>query len=1021
MTKYTLRAGLSLAALGALGAIGIMATPAYAQSADTTNTNANQQSSTDETIVVTGQRAALRSAQNIKRNADEIVDSIVADDIGKLPDRSVTEVLQRVVGVTIDHTYRDISGNTDPEHFAVEGAGVAIRGLTYVRSEINGRDSFTANGGRSLSFDDVSPELMAGVDVYKNPSAEQIEGAIGGLVNLRTAMPFDFSGARVGLSAQASWGDLNRNVPPKPSASILLSDRWSTGIGDIGVLLDLAHSESATRTDGIELEPFFPRVSSLEPATSWIPAGQTVWVPRGGVSWRTLAFDRKRDGAYGALQWRPNESLETSLTFFRSAYQFHWDEDAIFPAANPYTVTPKCTGTAPNVTCTSFTFGANGQLISGELSDPTDGGLPFNDDVRSADRHSVTTDVSWNTRWDVNDRLAFKSDLQFVRSTTNAGDFTVATGVNLPSETMNLGGGVPTASVDQSFLTDPSNYYWAFTMDGFSRAVGKEWSWRGDADYTIGDGFFKSIRAGVRATERDALTQVSEPGNGYNWAAVTQTWQVGWYVPNLAYLPQFPAPYQVYAFPNFFNGNESLPSKVVFPATSLATGWPQTFATLQNFQTILCQQLNPSCVNGWAPAGTGSQDAGLNTQDERTYSAYLVARFGADSGPLPFDGNIGVRVVRTLDTAHGFLSVSSFSIPNPLPPGHTANEYVALNAFYSPINERNTYTDVLPSLNLRFHLTDNLQARVAVAKAIARPDFSQLQAFTTLSSGIDSGSGVQTFGGSASGNPMLKPTRSNQFDATLEWYFAPTGSLTGAVFYKDLSDVIINQVFTVTANDANGAPHEFTTSGPVNGANGTVKGFELAYQQYFDFLPGALKGFGLQANFTYVDSERTLYTPVPAGTYCSTSLSLALNGCDTDGRTFGNLPLQNLSKYAYNLSLLYDRGPLSARLAYSWRDKYLMAVNVNGTNGGNGLNTDPSSPSYGQQNVPFGLPTWAHAYGQLDGSVFYKLNDHLTFGFEAQNLTDAIYKELQQQHIGMLGRAWYDSGRRFTAQIRASF
>ena len=117
-------------------------------------------------VVISGQRAALQSAQKIKQNADEIVDSIVADDIGKLPDRSVTEVLQRVVGVTMD---RSMTG--DPQHYAVEGSGVAIRGLTYVRSELNGRDSFSANGGRSLNFEDVPPELMAGVDVYKNPSA----------------------------------------------------------------------------------------------------------------------------------------------------------------------------------------------------------------------------------------------------------------------------------------------------------------------------------------------------------------------------------------------------------------------------------------------------------------------------------------------------------------------------------------------------------------------------------------------------------------------------------------------------------------------------------------------------------------------------------------------------------------------------------------------------------------------------------------------------------------------------------
>src|SRR6185312_10173697 len=131
------------------------------------------------------------------QDADEVVDSVVAEDIGKLPERSVTEVLQRIVGVTMD---RSMPG--DPQHYAVEGSGIAIRGLTYVRSELNGRDALSANGGRSLSFTDVPPELMSGVDVYKNPSAEQIEGGIGGLVNLRTALPFDFRGKKGALSVE---------------------------------------------------------------------------------------------------------------------------------------------------------------------------------------------------------------------------------------------------------------------------------------------------------------------------------------------------------------------------------------------------------------------------------------------------------------------------------------------------------------------------------------------------------------------------------------------------------------------------------------------------------------------------------------------------------------------------------------------------------------------------------------------------------------------------------------------------
>jgi TonB-dependent receptor len=1003
-----LRSNATAIALGATGIVGgLSATPVHAQTASPATPNDGL-----EEIVVTGQRAALESAQQFKQNASEIVDSIVAEDIGKLPDRSVTEVLQRIVGVTIDHTYRDIAGNTDPEHFQVEGAGVAVRGLSYVRSEINGRDSFTANGGRALSFDDVPPELMAAIDVYKNPSAEQIEGAVGGLVNLRTAMPFDFKGLHTSASIGGTWGDLSRGQV-KPQISGLISDHWDTPIGEFGALLDVAYSESMTRTDGIETSPFFPRVSSLEPTTSWIPAGQTVWVPD-GFSWRTLRYKRTREGIYGALQWRPTENLETELTVFRSTYKFHWDEDAIFSQTNPYNITPAAG--------TSFTTAPNGMLTSGVLTDPADSGMPDNDDVRSADRHSNTTDVAWKTRWHVTDRLKLTTDVQLVRASTLADDFTVATGVNVPSQTVSLGNGtgIPNITVDPAFLTNPANYYWAFTMDGLSRSDGKEWSWREDADFTIGDGFFKSIRAGVRWSDRSAFTDVSEPGNGYNWQAVSQTWMLGWYEPNLAYLNQFPAPTSTYGFPNFFNGRVGLPSAVVFPATSLATGWPATFQTLQGFRATLCAQLNPSCNYVFTPAAFGpASNGGINTQDERTYAGYFTVQFGGNVGSVPFDGGVGVRIVKTSDRADGYISMPAFVVPSNQPGG------IAFPGFALPETATQSFTNVLPSLNIRFHLTDQLQARLAVAKALARPDFSQLQAFTTFSSSISS-TGVQSFTGTANGNPYLKPTTSDQIDGTLEWYFAKSGSLTGAVFYKKLHDVVVNQLIDTTVTDAAGNPHTFATTGPINGANGDLKGFEIAYQQYFDFLPNLLKGLGGQLNYTYVDSHRTLKTPV-TGKYCDSgngtndTLNVNLNGCDTNGQTFGDLPLQNLSRNAFNVAMLYDRGPVSARLAYSWRSKYLMGVNVNSANGTNGLNTDPASPNLGQQNLTYGLPVWGDSYGELDGSIFYNFTQHFTVGFTATNITDSLYKELMQQHIGMMGHAWYDSGRTFAAQFRVTY
>jgi TonB-dependent receptor len=1004
-------------ALGALSLLGAASTvPALAADATPADNNSSSSSQPGDQlteVVVSGQRIALDSAQHIKENATEVVDSIVAADIGKLPDRSVIEVLQRIPGISIDHTFRDLGGKIDPEHFNAEGAGLTIRGLTYVRSEVNGRDSFTANGGRSLSFDDVPPELMAGVDVYKNPAADQIEGGVGGLVNLRTARPLDFDGAKMSGTVQGTWGDLSRgNV--KPAASLLLSDRWDTGIGDIGVLADVAFSEVTQRSDAMEEYPFFPRVSSLEPNSTWIPAGQTVWVPGGAVSFRSQEFMRTREGVYAAVQWRPSDSVETTLSYFGSTYKFRWDESGIASAYNAADFQP-----APG---TNFTFNPAGVFTSGTLTDPVQNGLPYGDQTRSANRRSVTSDLSLNVAWHPTDRLRVLSDLQLVRSNTHAGDYTIGVNMTPPWETLNLNGSSPpSVGLPQSFFSNPANYSWAFTQDGQNMSHGKEWAWREDVDFDLGSGFFKNLSAGVRAADRSAQTDLTEPGNGYNWAAVSYTWMIPWGIPHVATLDQFPAPTRVTNFPGYLGGS-SMPVSMIFPGKSLAG--LSGFALVQGFRTALCQQV-PNCTYTWTPgsfvpAPGSPPQGGLNTQDEHTYAAYLKVSFGSELGGLPWDGNLGVRVVRTLDTADGFVTMPAFGIKD-VPSKANPAGYSFFPGFSTPVSAKNDYTDVLPSLNLRLHWAEHLQSRLAVSEGMARPDFSQLQAFSSLGSNIDSGTLVQKFTGNANGNPELKPTKAFQLDGTLEWYFGKGGSLTADVFYKHLTDIVINRVFATPVTDTTGATHEFTTTGPINGARGDLKGVELAYQQYYDFLPNLLRGFGTQLNFTYIDSHQSV-DQADNGKYCEAfdPFSINLNGCDTDGRSFGNLPLANLSKYAYNAALLYDRGPVSARLAYSWRSKYLLGTNIFPLQGTNGINTDPASPSYGQRNVTWGLPYYGDAYGELDASVFYNITSHITLGAQALNLTNALYKTLDQQHIGTQVFEWNASGRTYSLQLRAT-
>ena len=982
-------------------------TPAEPQPAAPAETNV---------VVVSGQRAALQSAQKIKQNADEIVDSINADDIGKLPDRSVTEVLQRVVGVTID---RSMAG--DPQHYAVEGSGVAIRGLNYVRSELNGRDSFSANGSRSLSFEDVPPELMAGVDVYKNPSAEQIEGAISGLVNLRTAMPFDYKGFRGAISGQMSYSTL-REGKATPSTSLLLSDRWQTPFGEFGLLVDFAKSQSDTRTDNFQIEPYYPR-DNLVP-------GKTVWVPK-GVTWRTMEFERERKGQYAAAQWRPNRDLTASLTYFKSSYQNSWSEQAMLMShATPYAIQ-----------VANGVYGANGALLSGTLSDPDNGGINLNPDRRVSARDSSTTDIALNVQWRVNQDWTIRNDFQRIRAKTSSLDSDVATGLRLQKQGLDLTGGLPTLTfddADRAYIANPNNYYWGYTMEHLDRSTASNNVWKTDFQRNFDHAVLRDVRFGVRFTDRRSDTQNSNPS--YNWQPITQPWMLGWNIPTLAYLgdPRFASEARVHQFNNFFNGSASVPA-AVFPADSVARGYPTSYETLHSYHTVLCQE--QAAIQGWGEcepwkrATFGTDPAETNNVSEKTKAFYTQLRFGFDDLKYPVDGNIGVRYVKTDMKAAGYTVLS----PNTtvIPPGAAVVGVPIpdIRAFSSPGDFQNTYNNVLPSLNLRLKGNDGWQFRLALAKAISRPDFNKLQAYNSLSqvvnSSVDPVTGAVNVSnvsltGEAAGNPMLRPTTSTQLDLTAEWYFKPGGSLTLALFNKRLKDIVVDQLVNVQLPDTAGTMHNFAVTSPVNGAKGRARGFELAYQQYYDSVPDWLKGIGVQASFTFVDSKRDLYNPVYSA-YCSGSadgavnLNLNINGCDTDGRVFGDLPLQGLSRRSGNLALMYDRGPVSARVAYNWRSRSLQAVNTYGARGTDGKDTNPASPTYGAENLAWGLPLWAEAYGQVDASIFYKITEKLSIGLEAQNLNDVQFRQTMDQHIGNMNHTWFKTGPRYTAQLHYTF
>lgn len=428
-----------------------------------------------EEIVVSGTRQSLSNAQDIKREADTFVDAISAEDIGSLPDRSVLEAMQRLPGVSIER----FAAANDPDHFGVEGSGAVVRGMTQTRSEFNGRDSFTANSGRGLSFQDVPPELMAGVDIYKNQTADMIEGGIAGTISLRTRKPFDQDGRRLSFNADLTYGDIMQETTP--TVSFLYSDRWDTSAGEFGFLVNLSDSNLEASSHGIQtdrydfrpimeggedggeetpvLNPITGEPQFSNVANPYIYDGSFIDAPAGtyegqpGVlipngSNLTMKEDvRDRTGIALAGQWRSSDDAWlASLQFMRSDATLAWTENAI-----KYQTGYNRGSTYPGPGG-QYEFDSNGVFVSGALTDVGDGGwrggnnpdsrvpsvgtegnanyMPyfghrFQTDNRFKSTHTVVDDYAFNLEWTPSDKMGFSMDLQHIRAETEDDDVTL--------------------------------------------------------------------------------------------------------------------------------------------------------------------------------------------------------------------------------------------------------------------------------------------------------------------------------------------------------------------------------------------------------------------------------------------------------------------------------------------------------------------------------------------------------------------------------------------------------------------
>ena len=999
-------AGVSLCALAA----GAFAVPAYAQDTPAAPQQASdaQDDPDGATITVTGRRAALQAADERKRKSETIIDSVVADEAGKLPDNSITEVLQRVQGVSIVR-FRALN---DPDHFSAEGSGVQVRGLSGVASRLNGREIFSANNGRALLWGDVTPELMAAVDVYKASTADLIEGGTGGQIDLRTKLPFDFrDGIHVAATGELSMGDLARKADY--SGSGLVSGRWSTPIGDIGVLVDVAYSKFSSGSHFFRTEPYYR--TRIGASDYFIP---------GGYTYGEEKFERERTGLYGAIQWAPTDSLTLTGIFFQSRYKNNSGDWGAFVSAQNLAVDPA-----------TSTFDSTGGLLSTTSFFTRDPATlqPNNSPITSGGNkgeyrdNSVTRDYSLSFAWTPDDSpLAIRGAVQRVDSTSISHRLDVFRDVQFPGTFgMDLTQGLPLITVPasaQPIFADPASYMWSADMPHEGNNKGRLDSASLDLEYTFGDGFFRSVKVGGRWAERTER----DLDNGYNWTALGRGWNGFGAVqaPQLTYANAAPGDVELHIFKNFFHGQTVLPANLYFPSSALVSRFdrnqlhsppPLDFcgpADWGNATYFNCSSAGPLPTSGYG--GPDYRAPGFLPEDRtdfltRTLAGYAQVRVAQDDW-LGFTGNIGVRVVHIKNESSGFFQQNPTQY---IRDGQT----VSLAQVAAIRDDGAEFTRVLPSVNLNFAPTSTTKLRFAYNITTDHASFYALRASGSL--------GVSTLTNpnnppapapqlppifvnftTNSGNPTLKPVMSNNLDLSLEWYPRQGTTFHVAAFHKTITNLTIytitRQPVTVYYDGGTSSQELATTTDVANAAvPAKVKGIEVGGRMFFD--KGFLRGFGVEANYTFVDSRN------PGDLYR-----------DIDGNMHNDATLQGLSKHNFNVTLMYEKDPISFRVAYSWRSQYLQSTNANGTSP---FYTYVSGPGVAGLGVQTSLPVYGAANGTLDAGVRFKVTENFSFSVQATNLLNTTFRTKMGGYPGgtLYNRSWFQSDRRISTGINLAF
>lgn len=909
-----------------------------------------------EEIVVTGIRGSLAAAVDQKRDSDQLVEVIIAEDIGKLPDQNLAEVLENITGIQITRT-------------AGVGTGVQIRGTNSNRVEFNGVSTVNSGSGRSgINFEDVNPAIISAVEVTKSPDARTIEGSVGGTINLKTIRPLDLPSTLGALRVQYEDSSLSsESMTPRFSGAF--GDTWSTGAGEIGFVI----SGSFTEQESVSFRPRTDRDNRVSPAGAVDPSEFL------GIQFLVQEqenYDYETVNLASTFEWAPSDSLNFHADIVineqeRSQDSYRLQASGVSTLRNLSVPTAYETvdfGVGPG----RFPAALQGTLEPDLSNDDDDPNLRFSSDTgsRVTDSQIIAVGGDWNSgRWSVSGEYAMTTSdtsnpnlsttLNFINPNCpldgSSNDNCVPFIYDLSGGTLSWG-----VNFDSPFapapgdLLNPANVVLDQVIIGRNTTENEEDAFRMDFSWDADWNGVTTLDFGFRYGESSSrFNRIQDRIGGFSRMVDS---------PNGVMFSELLVP----GPSNFDKGD----GRSLFIRDFLLVDPDRAFSDPDGTLAILQAAVVAHDPVSPDIARLVSDQNQFYDVGEETTALYAQANFEAGI----FRGNVGVRYVETeVDSvAYGF-------------------EDAAGNR--SLVSTKGEYDFLLPRLNVVAEVSEEVLVRFGYGSDIRRPGFNRIS--TAFAADNQENSAIDQ------GNPNLKPEEVDSLDLAVEWYFAESALVSLGYFTKDRTD-IIGQVFegALLVNDptsTSGLARETNPSCPGGGiwnptvipnvlgdpntlglcvdyqtwtndpSTTTQSGFEFAFQydlSGFEDRLGWASGFGVIFNYTNQDFSGGSIVDCTSGRGRQV---LGADVCIPRG-------LLDFSEDAYNITLYYEKYGLSARARYTWRESFRTQ------DFGGGANTSGSST--------FSFPVHTLDRGQLNASINYSVNDHLDVGLEVVNLTE---------------------------------